>query len=35
MVGIVVMRFYGPIRFKKSDSVLEIYRKELKFPTIF
>ena len=35
MVGIVVMRIYGRIRFKKADSVLEMYRKELKFPTIF
>ena len=36
MVGInVVMRIYGRIRFKKTDSVLEIYRKEVKFPAIF
>ena len=31
----VVMRVYGRIRFKKTGSVLEIYRKEVKFPTIF
>ena len=31
----VVMWIYSRIRFKKTDSVLEIYRKEVKFPTIF
>ena len=31
----VVMRICGRIRFKKTDSVLEIYRKEVKFPAIF